>query len=55
MTQKTKEQTWADWISKQTDDHFQEMLNAQTEDAKYQIIAPLLSRRLEKLKKAPQR
>ena len=54
MTEKTKEQIWANWISKQTDDHFQEMLNAQTEDAKYQLLAQLLSGRLEKLKKTPQ-
>ena len=51
MPEKTKEQVWATWISKQTDDHFQEMLDAQTEDRKYQVLAQLLSGRLEKLKK----
>jgi hypothetical protein len=51
MMEKTREHIWATWISKQTDDHFQEMLNAQTEDGKYQVLAQLLSKRLEKLKK----
>ena len=51
MIEKTREHIWATWISKQTDDHFQEMLNAQTEDRKYQVLAQLLSGRLEKLKK----
>jgi len=52
MRQKTKEQIWADWIFKQTDGHFQEMLNAQTEDAKYQILTELLSKEMGQSKKA---
>ena len=54
MTQKTKEQVWADWVATQDMDNFQERLNAETEDGKYEILAQLLSRRLEQLKKAPQ-
>jgi hypothetical protein len=54
MMKKTKEQLWADWVATQDDGHFQERLNAETEDGKYQILAQLLSRRLEKLKKGPQ-
>jgi phage tail tape-measure protein len=33
--------------------NFQEMLNAQTEDGKYEILAQLLSRELKQFKKAP--
>jgi hypothetical protein len=51
MPEKTREQVWATWISKQTDDHFQEMLSAQTEDAKYKILAQLLSDEPEKTKR----
>jgi len=54
MMQKTKEQKWADWVATQDVGHFQERLNAETEDGKYEILAQLLSRRLEQLKKAPQ-
>lgn len=44
MLEKTKEQIWADWVAKQSGGNFQEMLNAQTEDRKYQILAQLLSK-----------
>jgi hypothetical protein len=54
MTDKTKEQIWADWVASQTVDHFQERLNAATEDGKYRILAQLLSWELENLKKARQ-
>ena len=54
MPEKTKEQRWADWVATQDIGHFQESLNAATEDDKYKILAQLLSKRLEKLKKAPQ-
>jgi hypothetical protein len=53
MPEKSKVQIWADWVAKQTGDNFQEMLNAQTEDRKYQILAQLLSLQLERLKIAP--
>jgi len=32
MSEKTKEQIWADWVAKQGGDNFQDMLNAQSED-----------------------
>jgi hypothetical protein len=54
MPDKTKEQRWADWVATQDIGHFQEKLNAETEDGKYKILAQLLSRELGKLKKAPQ-
>jgi len=54
MPEKTKEQRWADWVASQDVGHFQERLNAETEDGKYKILSLLLSRRLEKLKKVPQ-
>ena len=53
MTKKTKDQLWADWVATQDVGHFQERLNAETEDGKYKILAHLLSRRLEQLKKQP--
>jgi hypothetical protein len=40
-------------MAKQAGDNFPEMLNAQTEDRKYQILAQLLSPELERLKIAP--
>jgi hypothetical protein len=54
MSEKTKEQIWADWVAKQSGGNFQEMLNAQTEDGKYQTLARLLSNEPGQLKKAPQ-
>jgi len=48
-----KEQRWADWVATQSIDHFQERLNAETEDGKYKILALLLSDELEKLKLSP--
>ena len=54
MPDKTKEQQWADWVATQDIGHFQEKLNAETEDGKYKILAQLLSRELGKLKRAPQ-
>jgi hypothetical protein len=53
MLEKTKEQIWADWVAKQSGGNFPEMLNAQTEDAKYQILAQLLSEELGKMRKVP--
>jgi hypothetical protein len=53
MSEKTNEQIWADWVAKQSDGNFQEMLDAQTEDAKYQILARRLSLELDRLKMAP--
>ena len=44
MLGKTKEQIWADWVAKQSGGNFQEMLSAQTEDRKYQILTQLLSK-----------
>ena len=41
MTEKTKQEIWADWVAMQSGGNFQEMLNAQTEDRKYQILAQL--------------
>jgi len=51
MSEKTKEQIWAEWVAKQRGGNFQEMLNAQTEDGKYQILAQLLSKELAQYKK----
>jgi len=50
MTQKTKEQLWADWVATQDMGNFQERLNAETEDGKYKILAQLLSNELYKIK-----
>ncbi|HEX4027325.1 MAG TPA: hypothetical protein VHX18_06860 [Rhizomicrobium sp.] len=52
MLEKTKEQMWAGWLAKESAGNFQEMLNAQTEDSKYQILAQLLSQELGQLRKA---
>ena len=46
MMNKTKEQIWADWVATQDRGHFQERLNAETEDGKYKILAQLLSSEL---------
>ncbi len=54
MMQKTKGQTWAEWVATQDVGHFQTRLTAETEDGKYQILSQLLSKELGKLKKAPQ-
>ena len=51
MSEKSKEQIWAEWVARQRGGNFQEMLNAQTEDGKYQILAQLLSKELAPLKK----
>lgn len=51
MTEKTKEQIWAEWLARQRGGNFQEMLNAQTEDGKYQILAQLLSKEWGQLEK----
>jgi hypothetical protein len=48
MPEKTKDQQWASWVARQDDDHFQERLNAETEDGKYEILAHLLSREQRK-------
>ena len=53
MSTMTKEQLWADWVATQDVGHFQERLNEETEDGRYLILAQLLSRRLEKLKRGP--
>lgn len=53
MMNKNKEQIWADWVATQTVDHFQERLNAATEDGKYKILAQLLSTDLYKTKLNP--
>jgi hypothetical protein len=55
MTQKTKDQTWADWVATQDVGHFQNRLTAETEDGKYQILSQLLSKEMGRLKKAPPR
>jgi hypothetical protein len=53
MLEETKEQIWADWVATQSSGNFQEMLNAQTEDAKYQILAQLLCEELGKMRSVP--
>jgi hypothetical protein len=50
MLEKTKESIWADWVAKQDPGNFQEMLSAQTEDGKYQILAQLLSEELRNMR-----
>lgn len=50
MTEKTKEQLWADWVATQDSNDFQEKLSAETEDGRYRILAQLLSTDLEKIK-----
>ena len=50
MPEKSTEQIWADWVAKQGGDNFQEMLSAQSEDRKYQILAQLLSLELDRPK-----
>jgi hypothetical protein len=54
VANKTKDQMWADWVATQSVDHFQERLNAATEDGKYKILAQVLSRELGNLKKERQ-
>jgi len=53
MMQKTKDQTWADWVATQDAGHFQQKLTGETQDGRYQILSQLLSKDLAKLKKAP--
>ena len=53
MLENLKEQQWADWVATQGDGHFQERLNVETEDGKFQILAQLLSKEMGRLKKAP--
>jgi len=53
MQEKTQEQVWADWVATQRGGNFPEMLDAQTEDAKYQILAQLLSEELGNMRKTP--
>jgi len=52
MPENTKEQIWSRWVAKQVGSNFQEMLNAQTEDRKYQILAELLSKEPGQSKKS---
>lgn len=54
MTNKTTDQVWANWVARQDIGHFQEMLDAETEDGKYKILAQLLSNELGKLIKVRQ-
>jgi len=53
VLEKTREQIWADWVAVQSGGNFQEMLNAQTEDRKYQILAELLSKEPRAAAKPP--
>jgi hypothetical protein len=53
MPEKTKEQIRAGWLAKQSAGNCQEMLNAQTEDGKYQTLGELLSKERGQLRKAP--
>ena len=53
MTEKVKEKAWSDWVATRGVEHFQERLDAETEDGKYKILAQLLAGELEKLKKTP--
>jgi hypothetical protein len=53
MTEKTKEQIWAEWVATQDIGHFQERLNAETEDGKHKILAQLLSSELYKIRLKP--
>jgi len=50
MTNKTTDQVWADWVVTQDIGHFQELLNAETEDGQYKILAHLLAHEMEQLK-----
>ena len=52
MQEKTRQQVWAGWVANQSGGNFQEMLNAQTEDRKYQILAELLSKEPGQSRKA---
>jgi hypothetical protein len=49
MTEKSKEQIWADRVATQDSGHFRERLNAEKEDGKYKILAQLLrTRKIER-------
>jgi hypothetical protein len=47
MTDKIKDQMWTDWVITQDSDHFQERLNAATEDAR--SVAFQRTRKIEKV------
>ena len=43
----------AKWVASQDIGRFQQLLNTETEDGKYKLLAQLLSHELEQLKNAP--
>ena len=43
----------AKWVVSQDIGRFQQLLNTETEDGKYKLLAQLLSHELEQMKKAP--
>jgi len=43
----------AKWVVSQDIGRFQQLLNTETEDGKYKLLAQLLSHELEQMKKSP--
>ena len=50
MMKMSLEELQAHWVAAQNIDRFQDLLDAETEDGKYKILARLLSLELEKMK-----
>ena len=50
MTKMTQDELQADWIATKNIVQFQELLNGETDDGRYEILAQLLANEFEKLK-----
>ena len=51
MTKMTREELQADWTATKNIVRFQELLNDETDDGRYEILAQLLADEFEKFKK----
>jgi hypothetical protein len=53
MVKVPQQESWRDWLDTQNMVRFLDMLNAETEDGKYEILTQLLANEFETPKKAP--
>ena len=53
MVKVPQQESWRDWLDTQNMVRFLDMLNAETEDGRYEILTQLLANEFETPKKAP--
>lgn len=53
MEKKNKQELWDEWIAVENIARFQELMKAETNEAKYNLLALLLAHEFEKLKNSP--